>query len=412
MNDNGKLTAKHLAVIVLCSLSIIGSVGVANAYALFYGPMTETWGVSRVAATLHVTISSVVSGFATPLLSGLSRKIKLRYMFVCGLVLYLVSGLVIANTNSMLAVNAVSVFKGIGGSCISFIFVTAIINNWFVKSRGLILGVILSSSGLSTSVMSPLLQGVIDRNGFRTAYILTIMITVFMCMPFALLCPINPKDVGLVRYGIDAEQTKGKKSSLNKELHYLSYLYVGLISMAMIGQMMLNMVSHIPSYAVTKGFGSEAGAWRLSAVMIGNVAFKLIVGVIIDKRDVHVGYGVAVTSGIIGALLILLNNTSSMIFVISGLLYGAVYSSVMVCVPNLYGYYYSGNSYMDAYSLSNLFCSLFSSAVFTVVNYLYDRTGSYDLSFMFTIRAGMIGLVIMRMIRKKYSSITQKENCR
>ena len=402
MNDTGKFTLRHLAVILLCSLSIIGSVGVANAYALFYAPMTEVWNVSRTAATFHVTVSSVVSGFVTPALSKLSRKIKLRYMFVGGTVLYLIAGLIIANAKNVTVVNIASVFKGIGGSCISFIFVTAIINNWFIKSRGLILGIILSSSGLSTSIMSPLLQGVIDNQGFKTAYILTVMITVCMCAPFALLCPIKPEDVGCQAYGLQAEGGKGRKS-LGLELKYFSVLFISLITMAAVGQVLLNMVSHIPSYAITKGFGSQAGAWRLSAVMIGNVAFKLIVGIIIDRFDVHVGYVTAVICGIIGALMILLNGSSAILFVLAGLLYGAVYSSVMVCVPNLYGHYYSGGSYMDAYSLSNLFCSLFSSAVFTVVNYLYDVTGSYDLSFGGTIAAGIIGLAVGLFLSRRYS---------
>lgn len=402
MNGNGKFTLKHLAVILLCSLSIIGSVGVANAYALFYAPMTEVWNVSRTAATFHVTVSSVVSGFATPALSKLSRKIKLRYMFVSGTILYLIAGLVIANAKNITVVNVASVFKGIGGSCISFIFVTAIINNWFIKSRGLILGIILSSSGLSTSFMSPVLQGVIDNQGFRAAYILTVMITVCMCAPFALLCPIKPEDVGCQAYGLQAEGGKGRKS-LGLELRYFSVLFISLITMAAVGQVLLNMVSHIPSYAITKGFGSQAGAWRLSAVMIGNVAFKLIVGVIIDRFDAHAGYVTAVVCGIIGALMILINGSSAILFVLAGLLYGAVYSSVMVCVPNLYGQYYSGASYMDAYSLSNLFCSLFSSAVFTLVNYLYDVTGSYDLSFAGAIAAGVIGLAVGVFLSRKYS---------
>ena len=233
MNDTGKFTMRHLAVILLCSLSIIGSVGVANAYALFYAPMTEVWNVSRTAATFHVTVSSVVSGFATPALSKLSRKIKLRYMFVAGTILYLIAGLVIANAKNITVVNIASVFKGIGGSCISFIFVTAIINNWFIKSRGLILGIILSSSGLSTSIMSPVLQGVIDNQGFRTAYILTVMITVCMCAPFALLCPIKPEDVGCQAYGLQAEGGKGRKS-LGLELRYFSVLFISLITMAAI----------------------------------------------------------------------------------------------------------------------------------------------------------------------------------
>ena len=398
-----KFTFRHLLVIILCSFSIIGSVGTANAYGLFYGPMTEIWNVSRTAATLHVTISSVVSGFATPLISKIARKIRMRYIFVFGTILYLICGIIMANAANVMTVNIASVFKGIGGSCISFIFVTAVINNWFVKNRGIILGVILSSSGLSTSVISPLLQRVIDNYGFRIAYMGTIMLTFILCAPFALLVPIRPQDVGLRPYGDSSDQVAGKKQGGNMELKYFSLLFAGLITMSAVGQMMLNMVSHIPSYAVTKGFSADTGAWRLSGVMIGNVAFKLLVGLIIDKLNVHAGYGVAIASGVIGAVMILLNSSNAMMLVISGVLYGAVYSSIMVCAPNLYGYYYSGSSYMDAYSFSNLFCSLFSSLVFTGVNYLYDITGSYDLSFTAAAIAGVAGILIMLVIKKKYT---------
>ena len=398
-----KFTFRHLLVIILCSFSIIGSVGTANAYGLFYGPMTEIWNVSRTAATLHVTISSVVSGFATPLISKIARKIRMRYIFVFGTILYLICGIIMANAANVMTVNIASVFKGIGGSCISFIFVTAVINNWFVKNRGIILGVILSSSGLSTSVISPLLQRVIDNYGFRIAYMGTILLTFILCAPFALLVPIRPQDVGLRPYGDSSDQVAGKKQGGNMDLKYFSLLFAGLITMSAVGQMMLNMVSHIPSYAVTKGFSADTGAWRLSGVMIGNVAFKLLVGLIIDKLNVHAGYGVAIASGVIGAVMILLNSSNAMMLVISGVLYGAVYSSIMVCAPNLYGYYYSGSSYMDAYSFSNLFCSLFSSLVFTGVNYLYDITGSYDLSFTAAAIAGVAGILIMLVIKKKYT---------
>ncbi len=122
--ENNRLKPIHFLIIALCCLSVFGSIGITNAYGLFYTPMTEVWNLSRSEATFHVTIQSLVSGFATPLAVRLSRKVKMRYIFLFGVILYLAVGFGIANATNIMWVNVLGFLKGIANSCISMVFVT------------------------------------------------------------------------------------------------------------------------------------------------------------------------------------------------------------------------------------------------------------------------------------------------
>ena len=93
--------------------------------------------------------------------------------------------------------------KGVASSCISIVFVTNIINNWFIKSKGKVLGIVLSSSGIGGAVFSPIVQKLMDVFGFRWTFLACLMATLVLCAPFALLCPLKPENVGLKPYGAD-----------------------------------------------------------------------------------------------------------------------------------------------------------------------------------------------------------------
>ena len=395
-----RISREYIMVIVLCCLSVTGAIGVANSYSLFYVPMTQIWNVSRVAATLHVTIASTVSGFVTPVIGRLSRKINMRYIFIFGLILYMLSGYGIASTTNVSFVNMLAVVKGVASSCISIVFVTNIINNWFIKSKGKVLGIVLSSSGIGGAVFSPIVQKLMDVFGFRWTFLACLMATLVLCAPFALLCPLKPENVGLKPYGAD-DTDDGKKSvrtGLNLSFR-LDGLYILLLLTAAAVTSLLNVVSQLPSFSLEKGFSADTGALQLSCVMIGNVLFKLLIGVIIDSKGIYVGYSSVMLISIAGIAAIMLNSTNTMLYVLSGILYGAAYSAGTVGVQSNLSHFYDASSFIDAYSISTLVTSLYSSALFTAVNYVYDRTHTYVYSFIILAVLGFVGILFLLTAR-------------
>lgn len=406
-----KTAHRYVIVVLLCCLSIFGVVGISNAYSLFYAPMTEIWAVKRVSATLHVTIASLVTGFSTPIAVRIARKIGFRIIFILGVVLYLFAGITIGNSTNMLVINLAAVLKGIANSCVSMIFVTSIINNWFVEKRATVIGLVLSFSGLGGAVASPLLQEAISTFGFKTSFIGCQLLTCLLCAPFALFCPVKPEDVGLTPYGKMRKQEKEDSRSsdnLNLKLKLKSSLYVRLVVSAAAVTAILNIASHLPSFALEQGFDGQIAATQLSFVMIGNVLFKLLMGLLIDKLNVYVGYYAAMSLSITGAITIILNRTNPALYLFSGILYGACYSASTVCLLNLFSYIYSKESYVEAYSTSSLICGLCSSVIFTSVNLIYDIMNSYYLSFIILILLGAFGMIMVFSIRGTAKKLLQK----
>ena len=146
----------HWVVLFCCCLMIGGSLGLtANAYAVMYTPLCTALGVGRGQIMLHSTISNIVLGLATPFVVKLISKIKLRYIFIAGLLLVESSLFVTAFSGSLLLINIFGVIRGVGLACVYIAIVTIVLGNWFVKAGGTAIGFSLSFSGFAIVFFVP-----------------------------------------------------------------------------------------------------------------------------------------------------------------------------------------------------------------------------------------------------------------
>ena len=96
---------------------------------------------------------------------------------------------------------------------------TTIVNNWFVKKRPLALSILLTAGGLGGLVMVSFIMAMINRFGWRNAYLLiAAMIFVLLVVLPSFLVVNKPEDLGQVPDGIQAEDKKD--SSPNKQNLY------------------------------------------------------------------------------------------------------------------------------------------------------------------------------------------------
>ena len=81
------------------------------------------------------------------------------------------------------------------------VFGATVANRWFVKSRGLVLGMLTASSATGQLVFLPALAAISTAYGWRTvAY--AVAAVALLLIPFAaLLLRNHPADLGLPRYG-------------------------------------------------------------------------------------------------------------------------------------------------------------------------------------------------------------------
>ena len=104
------------------------------------------------------------------------------------------------------------IMVGSGANFLGYSVQSQFIPNWFVRRRGLALGIAFSGVGLGSIILLPWLQIMIARDGWRWACLVFAVITAVLLFPLNLLLRKRPADIGLRADG-DAAPVAGSRAA-------------------------------------------------------------------------------------------------------------------------------------------------------------------------------------------------------
>lgn len=397
---NGK--AMYIIAAVCTCLMACGTMGLVNAYGVFYKPMADALQVGQGAITLHMSISNLIIGFSTPVIARMiSRNVRIKSILTFGAILILVSGLVIALCHNVMIMNIAAVVRGIGFAGVSMMIITMIIGNWFVKYRGTLTGIALSFSGIGSAIASPVLSSLIQNYGYEKTYIGFVAAIFLFILPALFLVPLKPQDIGLRPYGENEaeENTKAVKvSNLDLPFTTRSQIFVTLIILVLSIVLLTSLSPHLSSLAQTYGYEASVGAALLSFSMIGNVASKFVLGAMADRIGAFKGVVVMMVTSLLGLVLILMNPGGTFPLLAGGFLYGTCYSIGSLGISMITRTLYGDAQYGQAYSVITMFTSVASAVGLTLIGMMYDLTGSYTSSVIGGIVLVALAFVCLMMI--------------
>ncbi len=381
--DKKRLDARYVIVAVAVCLMACGTMGLPNAYGVFYTPMSDALGAGRGAVTMHMSISNLIIGLFTPIVAkSLAHGHKMRNVLMVATALVLVSGVVIAFAPNTLIMDVAAVVRGIGFAAVAMFIITLYIGNWFQKGRGTITGIALSGSGIGSAIASPIVTACIETFGYQVAYLGFVGFTVLTILPVMLLCPLTPEEVGLKPYGADetddaAADESPASEDLGLKLVLLSPTFVVLVLFVIAIVLITTLSGHMASLAQDYGYSAQVGALLLSASMVGNVVSKFALGAIADRIGAFRACVISLVTTLVGLLLILFNLGGQMALLVSGFLYGTCFSIGSLGISLLTRYIFGDAQYADAYSTISLVTSVASALGVTAAGLAYDVTGSY-----------------------------------
>ena len=373
----------YIKVAVLVCLMACGTMGLPNAYGVFYKPMADGLGVGQGAITLHFSISNLAIGFFTPVMSrSIAHGHKMRNIMTVASALIIVSGIAIALAPNTAIMDVAAVVRGIGFAAVSMLVITLYIGNWFEKGRGTITGIALSGSGIGSAIASPIVTACIQRFGYQFAYLGYVGFTLLTILPVLLFCPLTPQEVGLKPFGADessdiSDATDGSSSGLGLSFRVFTPTFAALITFVLSIVLITSLSGHMASLAQDYGYSAQVGALLLSASMVGNVFSKFALGAIADRIGVFKAIICSLTTTICGLVLILLNFGGQGALLASGFLFGTSFSIGSLGISLLTRHLYGDAQYSEAYSTISLVTSLASALGVTVAGFAYDLTGSY-----------------------------------
>jgi len=150
----------------------------------------------------------------------------------------------------------------------------------------------IASSGVSGAFMSPLFNHLINSVGWQWTFVVAGILIALLNIPALLFsATFYPKEEGYLPYksknstSTDTnESTQENNPALRREsVSYTSIGFIALLLISFLYPSLIGMVQHFPGLAESLDFSISIGAAMLSAAMIGNIFFKLSVGVLSDK---------------------------------------------------------------------------------------------------------------------------------
>jgi predicted MFS family arabinose efflux permease len=165
-------------------------------------PLHEDLGWSIVTMSAAVSVNLVLYGLTAPFAAALMERFGLRRVTGAGLLL------IAAGAGSSVFAQAAwqlvltwGVLIGLGTGSMALVFAATVANAWFVRRRGLVMGILTAGGAAGQLVFLPVVAFLAEATSWKVAS-LVIAATALAVLPLAtLLLRDRPSDLGLAPYG-------------------------------------------------------------------------------------------------------------------------------------------------------------------------------------------------------------------
>lgn len=403
----------HYAWIILLAVILIRGFaggGINTTSGLFLAPVSEEIGIGVGMLSIYLSITSIILVFFLPLAGKLIHRYDIRLLAVAGAFLQALSFAAFGFLNNVYGWYLLAIPQAIGAALIVNLLGPIMINRWFAKNTGLMLGIQMACVGLFGAVLQPVTANIIAADGWRSAYFLIGGLTfVVVSVTAVFLLRNTPKDSGLAAYGSEArdgaqdgtskkEEAAAKsgpapalqiseKTAIKSISFYLLLLF--MISLTGVGVF----TQHIPTYGRLIGFTAQQTGWALSFASIGNAVGSVAIGFISDRiGGLKTCYGI-IALGIAAVVLFLISPGSFWLFSAAALMHGLVSASIMVLSPLLTIVFYGQKDYEKIYSKVAMGAPIASILLIPAYGFVYDLMNNYV-----PVLIGMIALLLVAAV--------------
>jgi MFS transporter, OFA family, oxalate/formate antiporter len=394
-----KMTTRHFLVILTGIMLTFGCAALGfSTWGLFQPVVAEDLGVPKTEFALYITVMYLTMTAFSPVAGKILQTVDVRIVLTTAACFVSAAFLLQSFANQIWVFYIAGVLHGIGEIFILWLAVPTLINNWFAKRSGSIIGICMAFTGVGGAVWSAVFT-MMDKSGtdFHTIYRLWALIALVTAVPFTLFCVRSkPADVGLIPYGASAHgasaaaATKGLSASkaMRSPSFYVICIFAGVINFAVLIAM------QFPSYAKQlEGVAFDVlvvGGVMSTVMMVGQAIGKVTIGTVADK-SARGALFFAVGAGAVGILLCWLGYRSSSVLYSGAFIFGFFYATALVLVPVLARQIFGVREYSLIYSrVSTVFNFI---AAFASVTWAYIGT-NFGYAAVFITGLVLLGVVL------------------
>lgn len=203
-------------VVGLVFLTLLASAGVRATPGVLIVPLQQAFGWDRATISISMSLSLFLFGFMGPFAGAAMQTLGVRktVMFALGLLVVAVASSSFM-TQPWQLILTWGLLVGIGTGSMAQVLSATVANRWFVRNRGLVIGMLSASTATGQLVFLPELAAVATHFGWRwVVYIVAVVAALVIPLIYWLL-PERPTDVALLPYGAKAGEVAAAPASRN-----------------------------------------------------------------------------------------------------------------------------------------------------------------------------------------------------
>jgi predicted MFS family arabinose efflux permease len=185
-------------------VALLGAAGFRAAPGVLMIPLQDEFGWSRGLMSVAVGINLVLFGVTAPFAAALMDRFGIRKVTSVALLLISAgSGLTVFVTASWQLILTWGILIGFGTGSMALVFAATVANRWFVRRRGMVMGILTAGSATGQLIFLPVMAWAADRHGWRAASLL-IAVAALVVVPLVLLFVRDfPSERGVAAYGAE-----------------------------------------------------------------------------------------------------------------------------------------------------------------------------------------------------------------
>lgn len=388
----------------------------ANHAGLFTTPLIDEFGWSQTETTLYMSIQPWVAALCTPLAGKILSKHNPRIVLTVAVLVFGLAHLACAWFTASWQWAVYGAVYGASAAFWMYIATPTMVNRWFSKNNGTVIGVIGVIASVFGALMSPVFGGIIVSDGWRAARIIqgVIVLVIGGGITLALLRE-SPEKMGVLPYGsgeaaAEAKVTKfdvaadagiARKEAMKSPALWLLILMAGLFVVS------ASFIQQIARYASTVEGLASIGAFAVSIAMYASIVGKFGLGWVCDHFGAKVAGLAASVCLVVGPAIMLLAGESTFMFLVGVAFFGCAFAALNIVPPMTCRQAFGNVDYANVFAAVATGLNVFSGFSALIYATIYDVSGSYNGSFYMMMAFGVIlavlSVVIVPMGRKLWA---------
>ena len=409
-----------IVAVVFVTMGI--GVNARTAFSLLFPPILDEFHWDRGVTAGAFSFGFVVSAILSPVLGRMMDRVGPRAVMELGVGL-MGAGLLLAPLTSepWHLYLTLGVLVGGGSVCLGYSGQSLFLPYWFVRRRGLAMGLAFAGVGVGSIAMLPALQLLIERTGWRTACLAMGMLILVVLAPINLLLRKQPQDVGLQPDGdpapasVSAQQASNVVDAawaaidwtLGRAMRTARFWWIALGYFCGLYAWYAVQV-HQTKYLVEIGFSSIVAAWALGFVSLAGIPGQIALGHLSDR----IGREWVWAVGCLGfavcyvALILLQQSPTMPLLYLMIAAQGALGYGLTSVIGAVVAEIFQGKHYGSIFGTLMLAAIAGGAVGPWVTGALHDALGSYTLAFWIGVGlSGLSALAIWRAAPRKVRAV-------